>query len=51
MTLNVAKTEVLLFKTKQKPCDTDLKLKLCRKRLYITKYLRYLGIKLDENLN
>ena len=45
------KTEVILFKTKQKPCDTDLRLKLCRKRLYKTKYLRYLGIKIDENLN
>ena len=49
--LNVAKTEVILFKTKHKPCDTDLRLKLCRKRLYKTKYLRYLGIKIDENLN
>ena len=36
---------------KQKPCDTDLRLKLCRKRFYKTKYLRYLGIKIDENLN
>ena len=49
--LNVAKTEVILSKTKHKPCDTDLRLKLCRKRLYKTKYLRYLGIKIDENLN
>ena len=49
--LNVAKTEVILFKTKHKPCNTDLKLKLCRKKLYKTKYLRYLGIKIDENLN
>ena len=48
---NVAKTEVILFKTKHKPCNTDLTLKLCRKRLYKTKYLRYLGIKIDENLN
>ena len=49
--LNIAKIEVILFKTKHKPCDTDLRLKLCRKRLYKTKYLRYLGIKIDENLN
>ena len=41
--LNVAKTEVILFKTKHKPCDTDLRLKLCRKRLYKTKYLIYPG--------
>ena len=51
MPLNVAKTEVILFKTKHKPCDTDLRLKLCRKKLYKTKYLTYLGIKIDENLN
>ena len=31
--LNVAKTAFILFKTKHKPCDTDLMLKLCRKRL------------------
>ena len=48
--INVAKTEVMLFKTKHKHCDTDLRLKLCRKRLYKTKYLGYLGIKIDENL-
>ena len=41
--LNVAKTEVILFKTKYNPCDTDLRLKLYRKRLYKTKYFRYLG--------
>ena len=35
--LNVAKAEVILFKTKYKPWDTDLRLKLCRKRLYKTK--------------
>ena len=51
VTLNVAKTEVILFKTKHKPCNTDLRLKLCRKRLYRTKYLRYLGLKIDETLN
>ena len=49
--LNVAKPEAMLFKTKHKTCDTDLRVKLCRKRLYKTKYLRYLGIKIDGNLN
>ena len=41
----------MLFKAKYKPCDTDLRLKLCRKRLYKTKHQRYLEIKPDENLN
>ena len=49
--LNVAKTEVIPFKSKHKPCDTDLRLKLCRRKLCRTKHLRYLGIKTDENLN
>ena len=49
--LNVAKTEIILFETKHKPCNTDLRLELCRKQLNKTKYLRYLGIKIEENLN
>ena len=49
--LNVSKTEVILFKTKHKHCDIDIRLKLCRKRLYKRKYFRYLGIKIYENLN
>ena len=31
--------------------STDLRLKLCRKRLNKTKSVKYLGIKIDENLN
>ena len=49
--LHVAKTEVTLFKNKHKPCNSDLRVKLCRKKLYKTKYLRYLGIKINENSN
>ena len=41
-----AKAEVIVFKTKHKPFNTDLRLNSCRKRLYKTKYFRYLGIKL-----
>ena len=43
--------KLILFKAKHKPCDTDLRMKLCRKSLYKTKYLRYLGINIDENLS
>ena len=38
--LNVAKTEVILFKIKQKPCDTDLRFELYWKRLCRTNYVR-----------
>ena len=43
--------QIILFKTKYKPCDTDLRLKLCRKRLYVAKYLRYLRKNIFENFN
>ena len=41
--LNVSKTEVTIFKTKHKSCNTDLRLKQCRKRLngYLGETSRY----------
>ena len=51
ISLNVAKTEIKFFKTKYKPHDPGLRLKLCRKILNRTNYVRYLVIKTDENLN
>ena len=33
------------------PCDTALKFKLCRKILKKANHVRYLGIKIDKNLN
>ena len=51
ISLNVAQTEVILFKPKNKQLDADLKLKLCRKRLYATTHVRYLGILIDDKLN
>ena len=45
------KTKFILFKTKQKPCDTELRFTLCRKILNKTNHVRYLGIKINENLN
>ena len=49
--LFVPKTKVILFEFKHKPCDPNLTLNLYSERLYKTKYLRYLGMKIDENLN
>ena len=50
--LNVSKTEVVLFKSsKKKLTDVPLKLKLDGKRLYPTKSVKYLCIKIDEDLN
>ena len=49
--LNVAKTEIILFKTRNKNYDADLKIKLRRKRIHASQYIKYLGIFIDENLN
>ena len=49
--LNVAKTEIILFKTRNKNYDTDLKIKLFRKRIHASQYVKYLSVFIDENLN
>ena len=41
----------MIFKSKQKKFEGDLKIKLCGKRLYPTKRVKYLGVKIDTNLN
>ena len=51
ISLNVAKTEVVIFRRKKKDLDCDLNLKLCGKKLKPSNYVRYLGIYLDESLN
>ena len=50
ISLNVSKTELILFKSKMKKLDFDLKLKLDGKILHPTKSVKYLGINIDENL-
>ena len=51
ISLNVKKTEMVIFKSKQKKFEGDLKIKLCGKRLYPTESLKYLGVKIDTNLS
>ena len=41
---------MLIFKSKQKKFEGDLKIKLCGKRLYPTESLNYLGVKIVEKL-
>ena len=50
ISMNVSKTELIMFKPRMKKLDFDLKLKLNGKRLYSTKSAKYLGIKIDESL-
>ena len=42
ISFNVQKTEMVIFKSKQKKLTGDLKIKLCGKRLYPTKSVKYL---------
>ena len=51
ISLNVKKTEIVIFKHQRKKLDSPIKIKLSRKRLYPSKSVKYLGIKIDENLN
>ena len=45
------KTEMVIFKPKQKKFEGNLKIRLCGKRLYPTKSAKYLGVKIDANLS
>ena len=47
--LIIINTEVVLFNKKQ--TETTLQQKLNGKRLYTTNSVKYLGIKIDENLD
>ena len=41
---------MIIFKSKQKKLEGDLKINLCCKRLYPTESVKYLGVKIDANL-
>ena len=49
--LNVSKTELVFFKPRKKQKDFDLNIKLAGKKLFQTSSVKYLGIKIDANLN
>ena len=49
--LNVTKTELVIFKPKRKKLDFEFKIKLNGKKLFQTNSVKYLGIKIDKQLN
>ena len=51
ISLNVKKTELVVFKHQRKKLDSPVKFRLNRKRLYPSKSVKYLGIKIDKNVN
>ena len=42
---------MVIFKSKRKKSEGDLKIKLCGKRLYPTKSVKNVGVKIDTNLS
>ena len=42
---------MVIFKSKQKQFEGNLKIKLCGKRLCPTEIVKYLGAKIDTNLS
>ena len=42
---------MVTFKSEQKKCEGDLKIKLSGKRLYSTDSVKYLDVKIDTNLS
>ena len=42
---------MVIFKSKQKKLEGDLKIKLCGKRLYPTENVKYFDVKIDTNLS
>ena len=51
ISLNVTKTEVVLFHQNKKDLEYDLKLKLYGKYLKRSESVKYLGLQLDQNLS
>ena len=41
---------MVVFKSKRKKLEGDLKIKLCGKRLNLTESVKYLGVTIDTNL-
>ena len=51
ISLNVKKTQPVIFKHQRKKLDKPIKIKFNHKGLYPSKSVKYLGIKIYENLN
>ena len=50
ISLNVKKTEMVIFKSKRKKFNDTVKIKLSGKRIYPTASVKYLGVKIDQRL-
>ena len=51
MSCQISQFLLVIFKHQRKKLDYTIKIKLSRKRLYPSKSVKYLDIKIDKNLN
>ena len=51
ISLNVGKTELVIFKSPSKVLSFQIKIKLNRKRLYSSNSVKYLGVRIDRFLH
>ena len=51
ISLNISKTELIIFRSTRKSIDCEIKIKLNGKRLYPSTHINYLGVLLDEHLS
>ena len=51
ISLTIRKTELVIFKSTRKQFDSEIKLKLSRKRLFQTDSIKYLEVKIGGNLS
>ena len=51
ISLNTKKTELVIFKHPNKVINYNMKIKLNGKKLYPSKFVKYLGVLIDEHLN
>ena len=51
ISLNVEKTELVIFKSPRKVLSDEIKIKLTGKRLYPSNSVKYLGVRIDEFLH
>ena len=51
ISLNISKTEFVVFRSPRKIIDFDIKIKVNGQRIYQSSYIKYLGVYLDEHLS
>ena len=50
ISLNISKTEFVIFRSPRNSLDFEVKIKLNGKRLYQSTHIKYFGVLLDEHL-